>query len=128
MTPGPWPALPVGDWTDTRDTLHMWLQILGKLRMAAAPPLNHWWHTTLAVTARGLTTGPMAAGDQFVDVELDLVDHRVVARASGGFGRTSAARPGRSTSSGAQWIWPPPGSPAAPRPSTPVALRTVRTR
>lgn len=81
---GSWPALEVDAWAPTRDTLHMWLQILGKQRMAAAPVLNHWWHSTLTVTARGLTTGPLAANGEVVDIELDLIAHRVVIRSSTG--------------------------------------------
>ena len=59
-----WPALPVAEWQDTRDTLHLWTQIVGKARMALAPPVNHWWHTTLYVDARGLTTSLMPVGDR----------------------------------------------------------------
>lgn len=81
---GGWPALEVAAWTPTRETLHMWLQILGKQRMAAAPMLNHWWHSTLTVTARGLTTGPLAAGGEVVDIELDLIAHRITIRSSTG--------------------------------------------
>ena len=59
----PWPELPWRDWQPTLSTVHMWLQIVGKVRMALAPPRNHWWHATLYVTARGLTTSviPYAA-------------------------------------------------------------------
>lgn len=80
----PWPALPVADWGPTRDTLHMWLQIVGKLRMAGSVPLNHWWHTTFFVTARGLSTGPLQAAGDDVDVEFDFIDHRLLARSSDG--------------------------------------------
>src|SRR6476469_2980389 len=52
-----WPALPLNEWQDTYTTLHMWTQIVGKIRMKLSPPINHWWHTTLYVNARGLTTG-----------------------------------------------------------------------
>ena len=52
----PWPELPWRDWGPTMDTLHLWLQIVGKVRMALAPPLNHWWHVSLFASARGLTT------------------------------------------------------------------------
>jgi hypothetical protein len=58
-------------------TLHMWLQIVGKVRLALAPPLNHWWHVPLYVTARGLTTSPIPYGDRDFQVDLDFVDHRL---------------------------------------------------
>ena len=59
MSPQPtetWPALPYAQWADTRQTLHRWTQIVGKTRLALEPMLNHWWHVTLYVSARGLTT------------------------------------------------------------------------
>ena len=58
-----WPALPLEAWQDTCQTLHMWTQIVGKVRMALSPPLNHWWHTTLYVNARGLTVDKKPLGD-----------------------------------------------------------------
>jgi hypothetical protein len=70
-----WPALPLADWNDTRDTLHMWTQILGKTRLALAPMVNHWWQIPLYVTARGLTTSRMPYGTAGFSVELDFVDH-----------------------------------------------------
>jgi hypothetical protein len=79
-----WPALPYADWEPTKQTLHRYAQIVGKVRMALVPPLNHWWHVTLYVSARGLTTGPMPAGDRTVEVELDFVDHRLAVRTSDG--------------------------------------------
>lgn len=72
---GHWPALRVDSWADTRDTLHMWLQIVGKLRLAGAPMLNHWWQTTLYVTPRGLTTGSIPDGQRTFSADLDLHDH-----------------------------------------------------
>ena len=79
-----WPALPYAEWEPTKQTLHRYAQIVGKVRMALVPPLNHWWHVTLYVSARGLTTGPMPHGDETAEIELDFVDHRVQVRASGG--------------------------------------------
>jgi hypothetical protein len=73
----PWPELPWTEWKPTLDTLHMWLQILGKLRMALTPPLNHWWHTTLYVTSRGLTTSPIPFRAREFQVDLDFIDHRL---------------------------------------------------
>ena len=72
-----WPALPYADWEPTKQTLHRYTQIIGKVRMALTPPLNHWWHVTLLPATRGLTTGPMPYGDRYVEIVLDLIDHRV---------------------------------------------------
>ncbi|HXR26415.1 MAG TPA: DUF5996 family protein, partial [Candidatus Baltobacteraceae bacterium] len=58
-------------------TLHMWVQIVGKVRMALAPPLNHWWHVPLYVTARGLTTSPIPYGLRLFQVDFDFLDHRL---------------------------------------------------
>ena len=79
-----WPRLRVEDWTATRDTLHMWTQIVGKVRMAHAPLLNHWWQVTLYVSPRGLTTGaiPYRAGS--FDLEFDFLEHHLRLRSSGG--------------------------------------------
>jgi hypothetical protein len=79
-----WPALPYADWEPTKQTLHRYAQIVGKLRMTLVPPLNHWWHVTLYVSARGLATGPMPYGEETVEVELDFVDHAVHVRSSDG--------------------------------------------
>jgi hypothetical protein len=78
----PWPELPLAPWRATRDTLHLWTQSLGKTALALAPPQNHWWHSALRVTSRGLANGAaMLDGDHRLDVELDLVGHQLVARA-----------------------------------------------
>lgn len=74
---GAWPALPYDDWRPTKETLHRYAQMVGKVRMALVPPLNHWWNVTLRLTTRGLGTGPMPAGDRYVGIEFDLVDHRL---------------------------------------------------
>ncbi|GAA5148268.1 DUF5996 family protein [Nocardioides marinquilinus] len=79
-----WPRLRVDSWTETRDTLHMWTQVVGKVRMAHAPLTNHWWQVTLYVSPRGLTTGPVPHGSGVLDLELDLVDHRLALRTSAG--------------------------------------------
>ena len=80
-----WPSLPWDEWKDTADTLHMWTQIVGHTRMALCAPLNHWWHVTLYVTPRGLTTStiPLTSGECF-DAEFDFIDHRLVIRLSSG--------------------------------------------
>lgn len=82
----PWPRLDVGGGAETSQSLLFWGQILGKTRLALSPMVNHWWQVSLRVTARGLTTTPMPVGQRVLDVELDLIDHRLVARTSdGGF-------------------------------------------
>lgn len=79
-----WPRLRVADWTPTRDTLHMWTQIVGKVRLAHAPLVNHWWNVTLYVSPRGLTTSAIPYGGGAFDVEFDFVDHRLRLRTSDG--------------------------------------------
>ncbi len=83
-----WPALPLTEWQDTYATLHRWVQIVGKTRLALAPMQNHWWQVVLYVTTRGLATSPMPVGDRLVDVEFDFLDHRLVVRTSDGDVRT----------------------------------------
>src|SRR3979409_184659 len=79
-----WPPLDVGGGLETSRSLLLWAQILGKTRLALSPMVNHWWQVALRVTARGLTTMPMPVGQRVLDVELDLIDHRLVARPSDG--------------------------------------------
>jgi hypothetical protein len=79
-----WPRLPVHAWSDTRDTLHMWMQIIGKIRLAHAPLINHWWQVTLYVTPRGLTTGTIPAGPRVFDLEFDFIDHVLRMRSNDG--------------------------------------------
>jgi uncharacterized protein DUF5996 len=83
-----WPALPLADWQDTRDTLQRWTQIVGKTRLALAPMQNHWWQVVLHLSARGLTTTPMPDRNRTLEVELDFLEHRLVARTSDGGTRT----------------------------------------
>jgi hypothetical protein len=77
-TDGQWPVLPWRDWAPTVSTLHMWTQIVGKVRMALAPPLNHWWHVPLYIDARGFTTTAIPYGKRDFQVDFDFVDHRLV--------------------------------------------------
>jgi len=76
-----WPALPYEEWKDTLDTLHMWTQIVGKVKLALSPFLNEWWNVTFAVTARGLTTstipGPPGSPHRVFQVDFDFLDHRL---------------------------------------------------
>ncbi len=74
---GAWPELPWREWSPTISTVHMWTQIVGKIRMALAPPLNHWWHVTLYVTSRGLTTSPISYGQRHFQIDFDFVGHRL---------------------------------------------------
>jgi Family of unknown function (DUF5996) len=91
-----WPPLPYEEWKPTKETLHRYAQIVGKVRMSLVPFRNHWWHVTLYVSARGVTTGPMPSGDLTVEIELDVVDHRVVVRTSEGRTESFALRDGLS--------------------------------
>src|SRR5687768_16732301 len=79
-----WPALALAEWQDTYATLHRWLQIVGKTRLALAPMQNHWWQVTLYVTARGLGTSPIPIDDRTFDVDFDFIDHELIVRASDG--------------------------------------------
>jgi len=88
-----WPALRVDEWTQTRDTFHLWTQVVGKVRLQLAPTLNHWWHVPLYVSARGLTTSAMPYGDDAVDIEFDFLEHRLVLRRSDGRSATFALAP-----------------------------------
>jgi len=78
------PELRIVDWRPTKDTLHLYAQIVGKVKLATAPPRNHWWHAALLVDVRGLTTGPLRRGDTTFDVTIDLLDHELVVRRAGG--------------------------------------------
>jgi hypothetical protein len=79
-----WPGLPLAEWRETHDTLHMWMQIVGKTRLALAPRQNHWWHVPLYVTARGLTTTPIPYGERIFEVEFDFLDHGLTVETSDG--------------------------------------------
>ncbi len=79
-----WPALPAAGWRDTRATLHLWTQVVGKVRLARTPWLNHSWHVALYVTARGLTTGPIPDGGRTFQIDFDFIDHVLWIRTSDG--------------------------------------------
>ena len=70
-----WPALPQAAWSDTCATLQLWMQIIGKIRLALMPPINHCWSTTLYPTVRGLTTAPMSCGSHILQIDFDFIDH-----------------------------------------------------
>ncbi len=79
-----WPALPLESWSDTCATLHRWTQIVGKIRLSQSPWVNHSWHTTLYVTARGLTTSPVPHGQRTFQIDFDFLDHQLSVQASDG--------------------------------------------
>ena len=70
-----WPELPTASWRDTYATLHLLTQTVGKIRLSRTPWLNHSWHVTLYVTARGLSTSPVPDGDEHFEIEFDFIDH-----------------------------------------------------
>ena len=72
-----WPSLPFTAWKDTCVTLHMWTQVVGKIRLALAPWTNHSWHVTLYLTARGLTTSPIPYGRRIFEIQFDFIDHHL---------------------------------------------------
>jgi hypothetical protein len=79
-----WPALPLEAWRDTCATLHLWTQVVGKVRLARAPMINHWWQVPLYVTARGLTTSPIPHGERSFQIDFDFIGHRLAIHASDG--------------------------------------------
>ena len=83
-SPATWPALPLNAWADTNATLHMWTQIVGKIRLSQSAPINHSWHSTLYVNARGLTSSPIPHRDRAFQLDFDFIDHRLLCRTSDG--------------------------------------------
>jgi len=80
----PWPALPLQDWIDTKNTVHRWSQVVGKIRLALTPLVNHWWNVPLYVTGRGLTTSTIPYNERWFDMEMDFVSHVLRVRSSDG--------------------------------------------
>src|SRR5438093_7443889 len=93
MTTNSWPALPLAQWKDTYGTLHMWTQIVGKIRLALAPLVNHWWNVTLYVTPRGLTTSAMPYNDRLIRIDFDFIDHMVLIQTTDGSTKSISLRP-----------------------------------
>ena len=91
--PESWPALPLEAWQDTRDTLHMWTQIVGKVRLALSPLINHWWEVPLYISARGLTTSAIPYDRGVCEAEFDFIDHNLVIRTSEGSVKTLPLAP-----------------------------------
>src|SRR5690349_7147529 len=89
----PWPALPFAEWKDTAMTLHMWMQIVGKIRLTLSPWINHSWHVTLYLTSRGLTTSPIPHGDRTFEIRFDFIDHHLRILTSDGAARTIELKP-----------------------------------
>ena len=99
-----WPSLPLESWSETCATLHMWAQIVGKIRLVQSPWLNHSWHVTLYVTASGLSTTVISSGGRDFQIEFDFIDHILWIRTSEGhfgltaFGLTMTCVGGRTAS------------------------------
>ena len=79
-----WPPLSFETWRDTAMTLQLWTQVIGKIRLASTPWLNHSWQVPLYLTARGLTTSPMPSGTEIAEIEFDFIRHRLIGRNSKG--------------------------------------------
>jgi Family of unknown function (DUF5996) len=88
-----WPPLPYADWADTRATLHLWMQVVGKIRLKRTPWLNHSWHVTLYVSARGLSTGLIPADGRSFQIDFDFLDHVLLIRTSDGQSRQIGLKP-----------------------------------
>ncbi|MCI0414202.1 DUF5996 family protein [bacterium] len=88
-----WPQLPFPEWKDTCATLHMWTQIVGKIRLTRTPWVNHSWHATLYVTSRGLTTSPIPNGTTTFQIDFDFIDHKLLLQTSDGAVKTMALAP-----------------------------------
>jgi hypothetical protein len=88
-----WPELPLEAWQDTYATLHMWTQIVGKVRLALSPRVNHWWEVPLYVSARGLTTSAIPYGDGIFEIQFDFIEHELVMQTSWGASKTMELKP-----------------------------------
>lgn len=88
-----WPALPLESWKDTYATLHMWTQIVGKVRLALTPTLNHWWNVPLYVTSRGLTTSAIPYDGRIFEIQFDFIDHALVLCMNDGKSKTLPLAP-----------------------------------
>ena len=92
MTIDPWPELPLAEWNDTLATLHMWTQIVGKIRLKLTPLVNHWWNVTLYVTPHGLTTSTMSYNGRYFQIDFDFIFHLLIIETSDGSTKTIALR------------------------------------
>src|ERR1700729_1691626 len=92
-SPEAWAALPLDSWQDTRATLHMWTQIVGKVRLALTPLVNHWWNVPLYVTACGLTTSRIPYGESSFELWFDFLRHQLILETSNGVLKTLTLAP-----------------------------------
>lgn len=88
-----WPELPLEAWQDTYATVHMWTQMVGKVRLALSPRINHWWEVPLYVNARGLTTGAIPYGSRIFEVQFDFIEHKFIILTSWGSSKTLTLGP-----------------------------------
>jgi hypothetical protein len=88
-----WPGLPLQGWQDSYATLHMWTQVVGKVRLALSPRVNHWWEVPLYVNARGLTTSAIPYGDGIFEIQFDFIDHQLRIQTSWGSSKTILLKP-----------------------------------
>ncbi len=88
-----WPTLPLAEWQDTYATLHMWTQVVGKIRLAQTPLINHWWNVPLYVTTRGLTTSPMPYENRTFEIDFDFIDHQLLIKLDDGAMASLPLRP-----------------------------------
>jgi hypothetical protein len=88
-----WPKLKFSEWQDTLATLHMWTQVVGKIRLKQTPLVNHWWNVPLYISARGLTTSAMPYKDRIFEIEFDFIDHKLLIKCSDGSTTALALRP-----------------------------------
>jgi hypothetical protein len=93
MTMNNWPTLRFSEWHDTYATLHMWTQVIGKIRLEQTPLVNHWWNVPLYVSARGLTTTAMPYQDRIFEIEFDFIDHKLRIECSDGAAKILDLRP-----------------------------------
>ena len=93
-TPNPpaWTELPLDAWQDTCATLHMWTQVVGKVRLALSPRVNHWWEVPLYVNARGLTTSAIPYGNEIFEIQFDFIDHKLTIQTSWNSSKNLALR------------------------------------
>jgi Family of unknown function (DUF5996) len=88
-----WPSLPLAEWKDTYATLHMWTQVVGKIRLVQSPHVNHWWQVPLYVTARGLTTSAIPYGTRIFEMDFDFITHQLIIRCDDGATTSIALAP-----------------------------------
>ncbi|MBA3240271.1 MAG: hypothetical protein H0T60_03505 [Acidobacteria bacterium] len=102
--PEVWPGLPLEEWKDTYATLHMWTQIVGKIRLAQSPLVNHWWNVPLYVTPRGLDTSAIPYGTRTFEIAFDFIEHRLHINTSDGAARSVGLYP-RSVADFYRELW-----------------------